>query len=91
MIALSGVSSSRRLTVQANHRTSEDPREQEKRGPRPYASMSTSTPPEVLDALKARLNREGSLPGTAVLTGSTRQDALPHRPALTGRLHAMTI
>ena len=33
--------------------------------------------PEVLDALKARLNREGSQPGTAVLTGSTRQDALP--------------
>lgn len=48
--------------------------------------------PQILDALKARLNREGALPGTAVLTGSTRQDALP-RPAqaLTGRLHTMTI
>ncbi|HMQ38613.1 MAG TPA: AAA family ATPase, partial [Micropruina sp.] len=30
--------------------------------------------PDILDALKARLNREGSLPGTAVITGSTRQD-----------------
>lgn len=48
--------------------------------------------PELLDALKARLNREGVLPGTAVLTGSTRQDALPRTAqALTGRLHSMTI
>jgi predicted AAA+ superfamily ATPase len=48
--------------------------------------------PQILDALKARLNREGSLPGTAVLTGSTRQDALPRTAqALTGRLHTMTI
>lgn len=48
--------------------------------------------PEVLDALKARLNREGSRPGTAVLTGSTRQDALPRTSqALTGRLHTLTI
>ncbi|MCK0112890.1 ATP-binding protein [Ornithinimicrobium sp. F0845] len=48
--------------------------------------------PDVLDALKARLNREGSLPGTAVITGSTRQDALPATAqALTGRLHALTI
>ena len=48
--------------------------------------------PEVLDAIKARLNREGTLPGTAVLTGSTRHDALPRTAqALTGRLHMMTI
>lgn len=48
--------------------------------------------PEVLDAIKARLNREGTLPGTAVLTGSTRHDALPATAqALTGRLHVMTI
>ncbi|MEV4706640.1 ATP-binding protein [Actinoplanes sp. NPDC049316] len=48
--------------------------------------------PQILDALKARLNREGTLPGTAVLTGSTRQDALPRTAqALTGRLHTMTI
>ena len=48
--------------------------------------------PDILDALKARLNREGSLPGTAVITGSTRQDALPATAqALTGRLHSLTI
>jgi len=48
--------------------------------------------PELLDALKARLNREGSLPGTAVLTGSTRHDAIPRTAqALTGRLHVVTI
>lgn len=48
--------------------------------------------PDILDAIKARLNREGSLPGTAVITGSTRQDALPTTAqALTGRLHALTI
>lgn len=48
--------------------------------------------PDVLDALKARLNREGSLPGTAVITGSTRQDALPaSAQALTGRLHSLVI
>ena len=48
--------------------------------------------PDILDALKARLNREGSLPGTAVITGSTRQDALPvTAQALTGRLHSLTI
>ncbi|SDT60391.1 ATP-binding protein [Actinoplanes derwentensis] len=48
--------------------------------------------PQILDALKARLNREGTLPGTAVLTGSTRQDALPRTAqSLTGRLHSLTI
>lgn len=48
--------------------------------------------PDVLDALKARLNRKGSLPGTAVVTGSTRQDALPMTSqALTGRLHSLVI
>ena len=48
--------------------------------------------PDILDAIKARLNREGSLPGTAVITGSTRQDALPATAqALTGRLHSLTI
>lgn len=46
----------------------------------------------VLDALKARLNREGTLAGTAVLTGSTRHDAIPRTAqALTGRLHVLTI
>lgn len=48
--------------------------------------------PDILDAIKARLNREGTLPGTAVITGSTRQDALPATAqALTGRLHSLTI
>lgn len=48
--------------------------------------------PETLDAIKARLNRESSRPGTAVITGSTRQDALPTTAqALTGRLHTLTI
>ncbi len=48
--------------------------------------------PDILDALKARLNREGSLPGTAIITGSTRQDALPATAqALTGRLHSLVI
>lgn len=48
--------------------------------------------PELLDALKSRLNREGSLAGTAVLTGSTRHDAVPRTSqALTGRLHVLTI
>jgi predicted AAA+ superfamily ATPase len=48
--------------------------------------------PDILDAIKARLNREGSRPGVAVITGSTRQDALPATAqALTGRLHTLTI
>ena len=48
--------------------------------------------PELLDALKARLNRDGATPGTAVLTGSTRHDAIPRTAqALTGRLHVLTI
>jgi len=48
--------------------------------------------PEILDAIKARLNREGTRPGLAVITGSTRQDALPRTAqALTGRLHSLTI
>lgn len=48
--------------------------------------------PDILDALKACLSREGSFPGTAVITGSTRQDALPATAqALIGRLHALTI
>lgn len=48
--------------------------------------------PDVLDAIKTRLNRDGSHAGTAVITGSTRQDALPRTAqALTGRLHTLTI
>lgn len=48
--------------------------------------------PDILDAIKARLNREGTRAGTALLTGSTRQDSLPSTAqALTGRLHSLTI
>ncbi|WIY82311.1 ATP-binding protein [Propionimicrobium sp. PCR01-08-3] len=48
--------------------------------------------PDVLDAIKARLNREGSQPGIAIITGSTRQDALPMTAqALTGRVHSMVL
>ncbi len=61
-------------------------------GPAPVCVDEYQRVPDILDALKARLNREGSLPGTAVITGSTRQDALPTTAqALTGRLHALTI
>lgn len=48
--------------------------------------------PDLLGALKARLNRDGSLPGTAVLTGSTRHDAVPRAAeSLTGRLHVLSL
>jgi predicted AAA+ superfamily ATPase len=48
--------------------------------------------PQVLDALKSLLNTNGGAAGTAVLTGSTRHDALPRTAqALTGRLHVLTI
>lgn len=48
--------------------------------------------PDILDAIKSRLNREGSRPGVAVITGSTRQDALPKTAqALTGRLHIASV
>ncbi|WP_068425020.1 ATP-binding protein [Piscicoccus intestinalis] len=61
-------------------------------GPAPLCVDEYQRVPDLLDALKARLNREGSRPGTAVITGSTRQDALPaSAQALTGRLHALTI
>ncbi|MCO5309495.1 MAG: ATP-binding protein [Austwickia sp.] len=61
-------------------------------GPAPLCVDEYQRVPDILDALKARLNRQGSLPGTAVITGSTRQDALPATAqALTGRLHSLTI
>jgi len=61
-------------------------------GPTPLCIDEYQRLPEILDGIKARLNREGSRPGTAVITGSTRQDALPATAqALTGRLHAVTI
>lgn len=61
-------------------------------GPTPLCIDEYQRIPDVLDAIKSRLNREGSRPGAAVITGSTRQDALPvTAQALTGRLHTITI
>ncbi|MDR1513293.1 MAG: ATP-binding protein [Propionibacteriaceae bacterium] len=61
-------------------------------GQRPVCVDEYQKAPDILDALKARLNVEGAVPGTAVLTASTRQDALPRAAqALTGRLHVFTM
>ncbi|MBN2624034.1 MAG: ATP-binding protein [Acidimicrobiales bacterium] len=61
-------------------------------GPPPVCIDEYQRAVDLLDALKARLNREGTVPGTAVLTGSTRHDAIPRTAqALTGRLHVLTI
>lgn len=61
-------------------------------GPPPLCLDEYQKAPDLLDALKARLNREGAQAGTAVLTGSTRHDAIPRTAqALTGRLHVLTI
>lgn len=47
--------------------------------------------PELLDAIKAELNTDGSA-GRFLLTGSTRHDALPQAAqALTGRLHIVDV
>lgn len=47
--------------------------------------------PELLDAIKAELNRDGA-PGRFVLTGSTRYATLPAAAqALTGRAHRMDV
>lgn len=47
---------------------------------------------EVLDTIKAWLNRNGTRPGVAVLTGSTQQDSVPRAAqALTGRLHSFRV
>ncbi len=61
-------------------------------GPTPLCIDEYQRVPDVLDAIKARLNREGSRAGVAVITDSTRQDALPRTAqALTGRLHTIRI
>ena len=61
-------------------------------GPAPVCIDEYQKAPDLLRALKARLNREGALSGTAVLTGSTRQDAVcATAEALTGRIHTLTI
>jgi hypothetical protein len=47
--------------------------------------------PEILDAIKAQLNRD-LRPGRFILTGSTRYDSLPlAAQSLTGRLHLLTV
>ena len=47
--------------------------------------------PELLDAIKAELNRDGA-PGRFVLTGSTRYTTLPvAAQALTGRAHRVDV
>lgn len=61
-------------------------------GARPVCLDEYQKAPELLDALKARMSRDGALPGTAILTGSTRQEALPlTAQALTGRLHTLSV
>ena len=45
-------------------------------GPSPLCVDEYQKALDILDAIKARLNREGAQPGTAVLTGSTRHDEL---------------
>jgi predicted AAA+ superfamily ATPase len=47
--------------------------------------------PEILDAIKARLNRDSG-PGQFVITGSTRFESLPRAAqSLTGRLQRLTV
>lgn len=47
--------------------------------------------PEILDAIKAELNRDGS-PGRFVITGSTRYSTLPSAAqSLTGRVHRIDV
>lgn len=61
-------------------------------GPTPVCIDEYQKSPEILSALKARFDRDGAVPGTAVLSGSTRQNAVPTTAeALTGRLHRLTI
>lgn len=60
-------------------------------GPSPVCIDEYQHVPEVLDAIKAELNRDGS-PGRFAITGSSRHDALPRAAqALTGRLHLMAV
>jgi hypothetical protein len=60
-------------------------------GPPPVCIDEYHHAPDILDAIKAELNRDGS-PGRFVITGSTRHDALPRAAqALAGRLHLVTV
>lgn len=61
-------------------------------GPTPVCIDEYQRAPEILDALKSRLNREGGRTGLAVITGSTRHDTLPRTAqSLTGRLHVLEV
>jgi len=61
------------------------------RGPSPVCIDEYQHVPEVLDVIKAELNRD-TRPGRFILTGSTRYDALPRATqSLTGRIHVVTI
>jgi len=61
------------------------------RGPAPILIDEFQHVPELLDAIKAELNRDGS-PGRFVLTGSTRYATLPATAqALTGRAHRIDV
>lgn len=60
-------------------------------GPAPVLIDEYQHVPELLDAIKAELNRD-LRPGRFVLAGSTRHDALPAAAqALTGRLHRIDV
>lgn len=60
-------------------------------GPSPVCIDEYQQVPDLLDSIKAELNRNSS-PGRFIITGSTRHDALPWAAqALTGRLHLVTI
>jgi len=60
-------------------------------GPSPVCIDEYQRVPEILDAIKAELNRD-TRPGRFVLTGSTRWNALPRgTQSLTGRLDIVTI
>ncbi len=60
-------------------------------GPSPVCIDEYQHVPEILDAIKAELNRN-LRPGRFILTGSTSYDALPlAAQSLTGRLHLLSI
>jgi uncharacterized protein len=60
-------------------------------GPQPVCIDEFQHVPEVLDAVKAELNRRLE-PGRFVLTGSTRYEGIPRAAqSLTGRLHLLTV
>ena len=60
-------------------------------GPSPVFVDEYQRVPEILDAIKAELNRDFR-PGRFVLTGSTRFDAVPRAAqSLTGRVHFVSI